>query len=187
MLKCVRCKERKDPSKFCSHRFSVHYCDKFNVPLSPPTEHRLSQPIALCRKCLRYFAVRENKKRHYRQPKNRLSGNIRTGIGKSLRTGKPGCWEGRVGYRLARLREHLQKQFEPGMSWANYGCNDGQWQIDHVKPVSSFDFSSYDDKDFRRCWSLSNLRPLWARDNWMRKRSAGPSSGPGRSRAGSRI
>ncbi|MEA3226995.1 MAG: hypothetical protein U9Q07_13675, partial [Planctomycetota bacterium] len=107
-----------------------------------------------------------NKKRHDRKPRNRLSGNIRTGIRKSFRTGKPGLWESRVGYTLAELREHLQSQFQPGMSWQNYG----QWQIDHIRPVCSFDFSKYDDEDFNRCWSLSNLRPLWARDNWTRKK-----------------
>jgi len=113
---------------------------------------------------------KQNQRRHNQQIKNRLSGNIKTGIYKGFRTGDPGLWEWRVGYSLAKLRGHLQKRFEPGMSWSNYGCNDGQWQIDHIKPVSSFDFSSYDDKDFKCCWSLSNLRPLWARENWARNR-----------------
>ena len=113
---------------------------------------------------------KQNQKRHNRKPKYRLCGNIKTGIYKSFKTGKPGSWEWCVGYSLAKLREHLQKQFEPGMSWSNYG----QWQIDHIKTVASFDFSKYDDEDFKRCWSLSNLRPLWARDNWTRKKNQQP-------------
>lgn len=110
---------------------------------------------------------KDNQRRHNRKPKNRLCGNIRTGIYKSFKTGKPGLWESRVGYSLAELREHLQGQFTAGMSWSNYG----QWQIDHIKTVASFDFSKYDDEDFKRCWSLSNLRPLWARDNWTRRKN----------------
>jgi len=113
---------------------------------------------------------KQNQRRHNRKPKNRLSLNIEHGICKSFKTGKPGLWEWRVGYSLAKLREHLQKQFEPGMSWSNYG----QWQIDHIKTVASFDFSKYDDEDFKRCWSLSNLRPLWARDNWTRSKTRQP-------------
>lgn len=115
----------------------------------------------------RYFDVQENKKRHYRRPKYRLSRNIKTGISKSLRTGKPGLWEQRVGYTIAELREYLQRRFEPGMSWENYG----QWHIDHIRPIACFDFSTYQENDFKRCWSLSNLRPLWAKDNWTRKKN----------------
>jgi len=168
---CVRCKERKDPDKFCSPKFSIMYCAEFNIPLPKPAEHKSSQPVALCAACLRILAKKKNQKRYDRQPKNRLCGNIKTGIYKSFRTGKPGLWEFRVGYSLAELREHLQKQFEPGMSWANYGANDGHWQIDHIKPVSSFDFSSYEQEAFKSCWSMSNLRPLRARDNWTRRKN----------------
>jgi len=169
-IECMRCKERKDPRFFINPWRAVRYWALLNVSLTPPDEYKPSQPFLLCSACREILRVKVNKKRHYRQPKNRLSGNIRTGIGKSFRTGKPGLWEWRVGYSLARLRGHLQKRFEPGMSWSNYGCNDGQWQIDHIEPVSSFGFSSYDDKDFKRCWSLSNLRPLWAMHNWSRKK-----------------
>lgn len=167
MLKCIRCKERKDPRKFCSPRLSIRYCSKFNIPLPSLTEHKLSQPIALCGKCLRYFAVRDNQKLHNQRPKYRLSRNTRTGISKSFRTGKPGLWEQRVGYTTAELREYLQRRFEPGMSWGNYG----KWHIDHIRPIGSFDFSTYQDDDFKRCWSLSNLQPLWARDNWTKKKA----------------
>lgn len=167
---CVRCKERKDTDKFCSPKLSIMYCAEFNIPLPTPTEHTPSQPVALCAACLRTLAKKKNQKRHDRKPKNRLSRNIRTGISKSLRTGKTGLWEWRVGYSLAKLREHLQSQFQPGMSWSNYG----QWHIDHIKAVSSFDFNSYDQEAFKNCWSLSNLRPLWARDNWKRKKNRQP-------------
>lgn len=170
MLKCIRCKESKDPRKFCSPRFSIHYCAEFNIPLLPPTEHTLSQPVALCGACLRTFAVKKNQKRHNQRPKYRLSRNIRTGISKSLKTDKPGLWEQLVGYTTAELREYIQRRFEPRMSWKNYG----DWHIDHIRPVSTFDFSTYQDDDFKRCWSLSNLRPLWARDNWTRKKNRQP-------------
>ncbi len=117
---------------------------------------------------------KENQRRHNRKLKNRLCKTIRMGIYRSFKNGRGGLWEKRVGYKLAKLRGHLQKQFEPGMSWKNYGCSDGCWQIDHIKPVCSFDFSSYDDKDFKRCWSLENLRPLWARENWTRRKNREP-------------
>ena len=52
---------------------------------------------------------------------------------------------------------------EIGMNWNNYGKNG--WEIDHIKPISSFNFKSYEDKSFRKCWELVNLQPLWASEN----------------------
>jgi hypothetical protein len=47
------------------------------------------------------------------------------------------------------------------MSWENYG----KWHIDHITPLSSFDIQNYNDENFKKCWSLENLQPLWAEDN----------------------
>ena len=57
------------------------------------------------------------------------------------------------------------------MTWDNYGKidkNNRTWNIDHIKPVSSFFISSYLDKDFKECWKLENLRPLGALENIMK-------------------
>jgi hypothetical protein len=56
---------------------------------------------------------------------------------------------------------HLEKQFSNGMSWDNYG----EWHVDHIKPMSSFDMIEEGDKEFLECWSLKNLRPLWGEEN----------------------
>jgi len=50
------------------------------------------------------------------------------------------------------------------MSWENIG----DWHIDHIVPLSRFKVSGPDDPELRRAWALTNLRPLWAKDN-MRK------------------
>ena len=47
------------------------------------------------------------------------------------------------------------------MSWENMD----EWHIDHIIPKSAFNFETYKDMDFKRCWSLSNLQPLWAGEN----------------------
>lgn len=95
----------------------------------------------------------------------RLSNAIRTNIRDALhRKGgdkKERGWESLVGYSIKDLMKHLQKQFIDGISWENYG----EWHIDHIIPVSKFNFTSIDDFDFKRCWALSNLQPLWASEN----------------------
>ena len=56
---------------------------------------------------------------------------------------------------------YLERQFKDGMNWNNYG----KWHVDHKIPVSFFEFSSYNDWEFKYCWSLNNLQPLWAEEN----------------------
>lgn len=68
-----------------------------------------------------------------------------------------------LGFTFDDLKAHLERQFKPGMSWSNYGL--GGWEIDHKVPISAHNFSSPDDIDFKRCWALSNLQPLWASEN----------------------
>ena len=59
------------------------------------------------------------------------------------------------------LRQHLEAQFQPGMSWDNWTI-DG-WHIDHIKPCASFDLT--DTAQQRECFHYTNLQPLWAKDN----------------------
>ncbi len=94
--------------------------------------------------------------------RDRLNAAMRAGIYDSL-VGAKGRrqWEGLVGYTVDSLREWIEFQFEPGMSWENYG----DWHIDHRVPIAAFKFTTPDDPGFRACWSLRNLRPLWATEN----------------------
>jgi hypothetical protein len=66
-----------------------------------------------------------------------------------------------VGYSAEQLKEHLEKQFKDGMNWENYG----EWHVDHIKPISSFIFETCDDEQFKVCWSLENLQPMWGIEN----------------------
>jgi hypothetical protein len=61
-----------------------------------------------------------------------------------------------INYSISDLISHIESKFTNGMTWDNYG----EWHIDHIVPVSSFDFS--DEKQITNCWSLDNLQPLWA-------------------------
>jgi hypothetical protein len=70
-------------------------------------------------------------------------------------------WETMLGYTWDELVSHLEKQFKDGMSWDNYG----EWHIDHIIPQSYLQYSSPKDKEFKKCWALSNLQPLWASEN----------------------
>lgn len=64
-------------------------------------------------------------------------------------------------YSLEELILHLESQFKEGMTWDNYG----EWHVDHIKPMVSFNIQSPEDKSFQECWSLNNLQPLWGVEN----------------------
>ena len=101
-------------------------------------------------------------------PMYRLNKNVRNGIYTSLLRNKHGKhWELLVGYTLEELKSHIEKQFVDGMNWDNYG----EWVIDHIRPIVSFNITDFHCQDFKECWQLSNLRPLWYLDNAKKKRT----------------
>jgi hypothetical protein len=98
----------------------------------------------------------------------RLNLNMASSIGMALKGKKNGrSWESLVGYTLDDLIGHLEKQFKPGMTWENRGK--GGWHTDHIIPKSAFNFSSPEHLDFKKCWALKNLRPLWEEENLKKK------------------
>lgn len=64
-------------------------------------------------------------------------------------------------YSMEELAAHLEGLFLPGMGWHNVRA----WEVDHVRPVASFEFESPSDPGFQECWAMTNLQPLWAEDN----------------------
>lgn len=93
----------------------------------------------------------------------RLNEVMSRGIYRSLKANKKHYhWELLVDYNLTQLKRYLKRLWEPGMTWNNYGSS---WHIDHIIPLSAFNISSFDCLDFKRCWSLKNLRPMWSTDN----------------------
>jgi len=78
-------------------------------------------------------------------------------------------------YTMYELKTHLQSLFKPNMSWDNYG----KWHIDHVIPLKAkkkdgayywnqVKLSNPKSDDFKKAWSLNNLQPLWAEENYRK-------------------
>ena len=83
-------------------------------------------------------------------------------MNRCLVSGKQGkSWLDLVPYGIEELRAHIERQFTKGMTWENMG----EWHLDHIVPVASFSFTSPEDDEFKACWALTNLRPMWAREN----------------------
>ena len=112
--------------------------------------------------------ARQKYKKYAKDPKKKLRKSISCLMRYSLHKkglSKNGMsWEKLIGYTTSELKDHLESQFTEGMTWDNHG----KWHIDHIIPISFFQFTSSDDVEFKMCWRLENLRPMWAMDNIMK-------------------
>ena len=63
------------------------------------------------------------------------------------------------------LVNHIEAQFQPGMTWDNYGVFG--WHIDHI--VSCWRFDLTDPEQQKQCFHYSNLQPLWREDNLAKR------------------
>jgi hypothetical protein len=79
-------------------------------------------------------------------------------------------------YTIGELKLYLESLFEPWMTWENRGRyvakkwddNDPttwRWQLDHIIPQADLPYDSMEHPNFKKCWALSNLRPLSAKTN----------------------
>ena len=101
-------------------------------------------------------------KKYHSQPTFRLASRIRNYVAKTISRHVTGAMR-HLPYTVEQLKHHLELQFTAGMSWDNYGIHG--WHIDHIIPISWWEFTSPDDDEFKQCWALANLQPLWASEN----------------------
>jgi hypothetical protein len=110
---------------------------------------------------------REKQRRAYAKkqatPRGRLENSVRAGVHKGILRGSKVSRRtfDLLGYTSKQLMAHLEKKFDPHMSWENYGA----WHIDHKIPLSAHNYETPDDIDFKRAWALKNLQPMWGPEN----------------------
>lgn len=116
----------------------------------------------------RSYATKRERRKKY--PKWRLHESVSARMRRDLKRGKCGMSLGEIlkdelNYTIKDLHKHLEKKFKPGMTWENYGS---EWHIDHIIPVAAFNFENVTDVDFKKCWALKNLQPLWKSENLIK-------------------
>jgi hypothetical protein len=108
--------------------------------------------------------VRNIKAQRMCNVRTRITHGFSTRMYQALKKRKNGhSWENIIGYTLKDLMSTLETKFQPGMTWKNYGRYG--WHIDHIIPICRFNYTSFEDKEFKECWDLNNLQPLWATEN----------------------
>lgn len=82
----------------------------------------------------------------------KIRSNLTSRVSKHARIEYLGC-------TIKELIEYLENKFCDGMAWENYG----NWEIDHIKPISNFDL--LDNKQKKELCHYTNLQPLWRKEN----------------------
>jgi len=65
-----------------------------------------------------------------------------------------------LGCDIEWFKEWIEFRFHDDMNWDNLGS---YWQIDHILPINSFDFTN--ENDITICFHWTNLQPLQAYEN----------------------
>jgi hypothetical protein len=107
---------------------------------------------------------RDYKRRRYAEdPEYRLLCQMKSRLSKVLGRGR-GVTESiaACGCTLGQLMQHLESQFEDGMSWDRRS----EWHIDHIYPMCAIDPSNA--AHVRAVNNYRNLRPLRSVDNWRK-------------------
>jgi hypothetical protein len=166
------CEFRKDITKKDGHRPECKQCvRKFE------SDYRKNNPNSNSLRLKEFFTKNPEKRLEYRKnykPRKReqrkerrkidplfvITNNLRSRIYKFLITlniKKNNTTFEIVGCSPQELKEHLEKQFVPGMSWENRA----EWHIDHIIPLSS---AKTEEELYKLC-HYTNLQPLWVEEN----------------------
>lgn len=87
---------------------------------------------------------------------NKIAHALRVRIRRAIKTGSA---IKNLGCTISEFLAHIENKFVKGMTWSNYG----KWEIDHIKPLSSFDLT--DSAQLAIACHFNNMQPLWKADN----------------------
>ena len=122
------------------------------------------------RKQMREWGRKNAKKiyeRRRQRPYEKIAATMRSRMNDFAKRGwGSGKTEKMLGCTFKELKIHLEKQFQPCMTWDNYGFYG--WHIDHIKALSRFNLN--DPEERNKAWHYTNLQPLWAKEN-LKKRN----------------
>lgn len=112
------------------------------------------------RELLNKKACERNKVRRKNDPIYALVRRERVRISNALKSkSKADKTQNLLGCSYSFLKSYVETLFVENMGWHNMG----EWHIDHIKPLASFDLSN--ECEQKLAFHYTNLQPLWAIDN----------------------
>lgn len=191
---CISCYNARSRDKYLLNkqneavRKSEYYQNNKEKILSKQHQYYNENKSEIIKKQKEYVKDNPERKKYNKEYQKTLRKNpeykMRSNIGRRVREILSSAGHTKNGkslfeylsYSAEELRQHIENQFEPWMNWNNWGVyrseqwndNDSStwvWNIDHIIPQSDLPYTSMEDENFKKCWSLDNLRPLSAKLN----------------------
>lgn len=107
------------------------------------------------------------KERYYNDINYKLACSLRTRLNIAIeRNYKAGSAVRDLGCSIDYFKQHIETQFQKGMSWSNRGRGKKKWHIDHIKPLSGFDLA--DREQFLEACHYTNQQPMWSMENILK-------------------
>ena len=176
-LKCPKCGEIKPKEDFfkenknpLGYAYKCKNCKRKQQKEYMQTDaykERISAYNKVYRQQESFIEYRKNYDRNRAglDPYYRLTKSLRNNVSKVVRrNSRRGKTLDLIGCSIDFFKQHLEKQFLPGMTWDNYGS---EWQIDHIIPCSVFDLTSR--WLLFVCFNWRNTQPLWIKDNQIKR------------------
>jgi len=168
---CVKCLKERDEIRastlkrrtYCKQHSKKYYLDNREKLKEAAKEYYKSNAEKINSRRLNN---KEQFARYQRYKRNsdinfRLADNLRRRLNDALkRDQKSGSAVRDLGCSIEFLKQHLEQQFQNGMTWKNYGK---VWEIDHIKPLCSFDLTIREQ--LLEVCHYTNLQPLSRKDN----------------------
>ena len=186
---CSRCKEIKPfhdfyfrwdkPHLYQSHcKLCIRKKTKDNTAKNPQRKKMKDREYHLKNRSMRLAYLKEwqTKNKHLRYSKDkirclndlnfylrqRLHNRLRMAIKRNL---KYSSTEELLGCSIGNFKEYFASLFKDGMTWEKFMF--GEIHIDHIIPCALFDLSKEENQI--KCFHYSNLQPLYAIDNILKR------------------
>jgi hypothetical protein len=186
MKTCGKCKQEKDIINFCNrkgekdgkHRycksclngdFNKYYHSSGRKNSSYYKQYREENKEYFRKYCSDHYHANKdlyrewNKNKYHSDFGFRLKHTVASRIWHALKTYEDLKNDRTIEYLGCSIGEYftyLENQFDQNMNWENYG---EYWEIDHIKPIDSFDFNI--EENIYACFHYMNTRPLNKTEN----------------------
>lgn len=86
-----------------------------------------------------------------------LHKSINSSIYNAIKFKREFTWSESLGYTIDELKEHIENNFQKGMTWKNYGK---KWKISRIIKPKEYGNTKL-HQEIKKCWSIKNALPLW--------------------------
>lgn len=135
-----------EEKKRCKRCGKIKDLDEFHIDKSKKDGHK-----NICKDCL--------SQKHYYV--SNIDRNVKQSVRYCLKYDGAFRWSDVLGYTKEELKKHLEEQFKDGMTFENYG---EVWSCTFHIPRRCYRFSSIRSDEFKKCWSLKNIKPEFKED-----------------------